>query len=304
VKVLYILGRGRSGSTIFANVLGALDGYFSAGEVRYLWDPVVTASGCGCGRPVEGCPVWSRVLAATEGVDRERLAALHAEHIKESRLRSLLAESMTGPGELTEYAGGVARIYEAIAEVTGASVIIDSSKRPAYAASLLLAPGIDVYIVHFVRDPRASAYSWRSRNYRAGAGAGRAIARRGAVDATLRWSLLNRGAEAVLRAAGAGWGRRVRYEDFVAAPQAVTEETASWLGQVPDRSPFLDEATVEAGTNHTVEGNPSRFETGTLSIREEARWRGEQTFLDRWASTLVALPYLRRYGYPLIPPRR
>ena len=35
--VLYIAGTGRSGSTVLANILGEVEGVFTAGEVRYLW---------------------------------------------------------------------------------------------------------------------------------------------------------------------------------------------------------------------------------------------------------------------------
>jgi len=35
-RVLYIAGWGRSGSTILDNVLGQVDGFFSAGELMFL----------------------------------------------------------------------------------------------------------------------------------------------------------------------------------------------------------------------------------------------------------------------------
>lgn len=38
VKVLYIAGWGRSGSTILDNVLGQVEGFFSGGELSYLWE--------------------------------------------------------------------------------------------------------------------------------------------------------------------------------------------------------------------------------------------------------------------------
>lgn len=38
VKVLYVIGWGRSGSTILDNVLGQLDGCFSTGELHYFWE--------------------------------------------------------------------------------------------------------------------------------------------------------------------------------------------------------------------------------------------------------------------------
>ena len=35
--VLYLLGKGRSGSTLLSMALGELDGFFAAGELRFFW---------------------------------------------------------------------------------------------------------------------------------------------------------------------------------------------------------------------------------------------------------------------------
>ena len=36
--VLYVAGAGRSGSTLLDNLLGQIPGFFSAGELRYVWE--------------------------------------------------------------------------------------------------------------------------------------------------------------------------------------------------------------------------------------------------------------------------
>src|SRR5947208_16533925 len=64
VKVLFIMGWTRSGSTILDNVLGELDGFFSTGELHYLWERGLLQNRlCGCGRAVPAGRVWSVVLA-------------------------------------------------------------------------------------------------------------------------------------------------------------------------------------------------------------------------------------------------
>ncbi len=123
------------------------------------------------------------------------------------------------------------------------------------------------------------------------------MTRRTALDATLRWDLLNLGSEAVLRRAGAGRGLRIRYEDFVAEPRATVERTRGLLGETSARSPFVDDRTVSLGVNHSIAGNPSRFSTGTLVLEDRSDWRRGQSRLDRWVTTAVAYPFLRRYGY-------
>jgi len=101
------------------------------------------------------------------GPDCDRLEAKRIEELQRKSVRThhtpkLLRQNpesnLTPPG-LARYAEMTAALYRRVADVTGAGVIIDSSKRPSDGALLRLLPGIDTYIVHLVRDPRAVAYS-------------------------------------------------------------------------------------------------------------------------------------------------
>jgi hypothetical protein len=299
-RIVYVLGRGRSGSTIFAQVLGALDGFFSAGEVRALWDPVLSHdSPCACGEPVTGCPVWSEVLGKLGHVDRDQAARWQREVVRESRLPRLLRRpaDQRWPA-LADYRRVMAEVYSAVTEVTGCRTVVDSSKRPSYAMVVGGLAGLDAYFVHLVRDPRACAYSWRTRRHTGASGA--TVRQHGAVDATLRWSLLNLGSEAVLWTAGDRRRLRLRYEDFAAAPRETVAAVAALAGGSVDGA-FLGPRTVRVRESHALAGNPSRHQTGTLVIREDGEWWARQRTLDRWLASAVALPLLRRYRYPLRP---
>ncbi|WP_199043477.1 sulfotransferase [Glycomyces salinus] len=296
MRVVYVLGRGRSGSTLIGQVLGALDGWFSAGEIRVLWDPVLTHdSPCACGEPVRQCPIWSRVLDRLEDMDREQVVRWQHEVVRESRLPWLLRGG-DWPA-LDGYRNAMARVYAAIAEVTGCRTIVDTSKRPSYAMAVRGLPGADPYFVHLVRDPRACAYSWRTRRY-IGA-AGDPVRTPGTVDATLRWDLLNLGAEAVLHSAGPDRALRLRYEDFAAAPREAVDAVTALVGEPPPDSAFLDERTVRVPERHEIAGNPSRRATGPVTVRPDGEWMDGQSRVDRWLASAVALPLLRHYGYPI-----
>ena len=191
------------------------------------------------------------------------------------------------------------RVYAALAEVTGASVIVDSSKRPSYAAVVRLLEGVDLYCVQMTRDPRASAYSWGHSRHGSVFGEGKEVPRRNALDATVRWDVLTMEAEMVLKRLPEDRKMRLRYEDFVAAPKATADAVTELVGEADASTPFVDERTLTLGPNHTIAGNPSRFVSGELVIQDRAEWRTSQTKMERRIATLVALPYLRRYGYPL-----
>ena len=297
VKVLYILGRGRGGSTILGNVLGEMDGFFSAGEVRALWDPVVVSGGrCGCGRTPEHCRVWSHVISGVDGHDAARLGS---QAVRERGLMSLVRRRDVHENSKVEsFSRLTGDVYRRLAETTGARVIVDSSKRPVYGAFLRSIPTLSVRYVHLVRDPRASAHSWKQRRYDS-ATPGAEVKRRGALDSTVRWDLLNIEAELLRASETTSTFVRVRHEDFVAQPRAVVKRLVEFAGERVDLSPFEDERTIQIGTNHAIAGNPARFNTGNVRIRDSEEWKHAQSRVDRWLATAMSAPLMARYGYAL-----
>ena len=68
VKVLYVLGVYRSGTTVLSNLIGQQEGFFTGGEINASWREFANDEGrCGCGAPLLQCEVWSKVLAAAFG---------------------------------------------------------------------------------------------------------------------------------------------------------------------------------------------------------------------------------------------
>ncbi|GAA5190501.1 sulfotransferase [Rugosimonospora acidiphila] len=300
-KVVYILGRGRSGSTTLGQVLGAGNGFFYAGEIRYLWDPVLTHNTpCACGEQLSECPVWGKVLAELTHIDLDQIVRYQREVLRESNLVRLMR---TRPDQawpaLAAFRDATDDLYSAIAKVTGCRVIVDSSKRPSHALVLRYAPSLAPYYVHLVRDPRASAYSWRNRQY--SGGAGDQIRQRSSFDATLRWLLLNVSSELITYRTGRERLRRMRYEDFIAAPRDTIAELADWVGETLDESSFADERTVRVPVSHAIAGNPVRSRTGEVVLRDSGEWQRSQPSRDRLIATTVAAPVLHRYGYPFKP---
>src|SRR5262245_723387 len=172
VTVLFVMGHGSSGTTILGNTLNEIDGFFHAGELRTIWaEALAGLQTCGCGRDVWTCPIWSPALAAEfPGLDAAtagRIAKLHRDTV---RVRYTFRLLRANPGRvagwpgLRRYADVAARLYRGIADVRGARVIVAASKRTGDAALLPLLPGVDPYVLHVVRDPRAVAYSWSHRS--------------------------------------------------------------------------------------------------------------------------------------------
>lgn len=204
-------------------------------------------------------------------------------------------------GALRSYASVLGEVYAAVAEVTGARVIVDSSKRPSDGAILRLVPGVSPYYVHLVRDPRAVAHSWRRSKAHLDQSAPAEMRRHNPVGSTTSWTLWNLAIEALRRRHDPSGSMLLRYEDFVIRPRASIEAIVEMIGESASELPFEDETTVRLSGNHTISGNPSRFSTGKVALRSDDEWKRIQSSPDRAIATGLALPLLHRYGYPLRP---
>jgi hypothetical protein len=301
MKVLFIGGAGRSGSTLLELVTGNVPGWFSVGEVRFFWEYAnePRARLCGCGEELVACPFWAEVIGVLgPGFGESRFAELSELARRFDRTR----RSLPRPGaarrspQYARLVSATASLYAAVARVSGADVVVDSSKIPTHLG-LLLDAGLDVLVLHLVRDGRAVAYSWHRRLKRElSLPAGR-MKRVGLVRALLTWALENQLVSRIGRRAS---GYRVlRYEDFVSAPSATIRAALEGLDlEVPDFE-WLTEPEVRLEPTHSVGGNPARFRSGPLRIHEDLEWRSELGRGRRLALGLMALPMLSRYGYRL-----
>lgn len=216
------------------------------------------------------------------------------------RLLMLQDRPETGRAALDRYLSLLARLYPAIATVTGARVIVDSSKTPAVGALLARLAEVDLYVLHVVRDPRGVAHSWRRGRPSTDGGAQQRTYSPGSFRTAGRWIATNALAEALRRRLPPGRSMMVRYEDFATTPKDVVRRIATFVGEGDARLPFVDERTASLQPTHTVSGNRSRFRTGPVELRLDDEWRNDP-ILPRAIVTGIAMPLLPRYGYPAFP---
>ena len=308
VKVIAIIGRGRSGSTILDNVIGEMDGFFSAGQLHVLWKRMLMGFTCGCGVPVANCVLWSAVNAAAlqdpvrGRIDPAQVVEWQDEVVRlryARRLSNASDEHLNWPA-LDGYAGVLGRVYKSLSDHTGARVIVDSSKMPAIGALLRALPDVSPYVVHLLRDPRAVAYSYK----RLRTTVDREMKREGSAENSFRYLYRNLAAQQVRRGYDDDRSMVLRYEDFVTHPAETLRRISHLVGESPARLPVDGDGVVTLSPNHTAGGNPSRFKTGNVALRLDDEWVRRQRPLDRATITAITLPLLRRYGYSVVSGRR
>lgn len=302
--VLYVAGAGRSGSTLLGQMLSQLPGVLNVGELTLIWERSFRENQlCGCRTTFRECAFWGEVVGRAFGgfdrVDHERAITLRRWLCAMTRVPALSYPSWRSrrtADQLAEYLALLGRLYRALVEVSGARVIVDSSKYPPEGFLLRSLPDIRLVIAHLVRDSNAVAYAWQKRMVRPDVHWTTAyMPRYPVVQTAIAWNVFNLLLE-WLGARGVPY-RRIRYEDLVAQPAQCITSLARWLElPAPDLS-FISATEIQVPTNHTVSGNPSRFREGAVPLKLDDEWRTRAPAAQRALVTALTFPLQYRYGY-------
>jgi hypothetical protein len=286
-------------------MLGQIPGILSTGELGLLTThSLVENRLCGCGLRFLECPHWLAVgEAAFGGWDTPEVTELIALHPQVTRQRHLLllfvpALSPKFSRKLRRYRQLLSRMYEALHTVSGAEVVVDSTKAPAYALVLRGVPGLDLRILQLVRDSRGTAYSATKRQLMKDS-VDRVVYKHHYAPAviTLRWNLYHLLFD-VMRVTGA---KRLvaRYEDVVHEPRQALTRIAAFAGhEVREHDlDFIADSSVNLKVDHTAVGNDMRFAHGVVAMREDDAWRAALPSSSRRTVTLLSWPLLKRWKY-------
>lgn len=293
-RVIFVVGYGRSGSTLLDMVLGAHPDIFGAGEMaticRHVWP---NDEYCACHQRVQSCSLWSGAVAEWQqsGVD------IAAHRRLQERIEPILSpQRILGGDALRAYREQTLALYRIVARRTGRRVLLDSSKSPGRAMALA-GSGVDLRLIHLVRDPRAVAHSMsKPMQIDTEAGVQKTLRAHPVARTALRWSFVNAGAERAMQSIPGGHGLRLRYEDMVADPIGALDRVGTAVGT--DLAP-LGRAIAEGGAiaaDHQVAGSRIRM-TGAMRLNPDMGWKDKMSDAAQAGVSRLCRGRMRRYGY-------
>jgi hypothetical protein len=305
VRVLFIGGLGRSGSTLLDRMLGRLNDVCSVGELVHLWERGLRENNrCGCGERFGDCPFWRRVGQVAFGgwdtVDVDEILALKAS-VDRNRFVPLMVLPVLRPAyrrRLDRYSDLLERLYVGVREVSGRPLVVDASKHASAAFLVRRLRGVDLRLVHLVRDSRGVAFSWTKRMRQAEAVADDALM---ATNTPLRLSARYLGYNLLfhlLRLTGVP-GLLLRYESLVRDPAGELARVLGFAGRpsAAGELGFIGDGWVELGPSHALAGNPMRFRSGRVPLAVDEEWRRGLPRRYRLLTVASTWPLLVRYGY-------
>jgi hypothetical protein len=224
-QVMYVMGAGRSGSTILGVTLGNYENVFYAGEL----DGWLGRSGEPQIDDAARVRFWSSVREQVGGASElfGRTAELSLE-------RSMSLFRVRRWRERRRIRGPYRRVaedlYRAVSRAAGTPLIVDTSHYPLRARELQALDGIDLYLIYLMRDPQSVVASFNRKDV-----------------AQYTKSTLTTNVYLWLTNLLCAWvflrNRRdrrivVRHEDFVADPDGVVRDILRCVGVSPPQPDF------------------------------------------------------------------
>ncbi|MGH7288211.1 MAG: sulfotransferase [Myxococcota bacterium] len=300
LKLIYLMGAGHIGSTVIDVVLGTHPRIESMGELWKLPQAWLKGSprSCACGASVHDCAFWSQVrkgwaeLAGDDDVARHVVLTQCFEASPAGWARLLGARAARG--DFAEYVRRNTALYRAIQQVGGKPFVVESSLSPRRAFVLAHSPGIDLHLIHLVRDGRGVIWSHQNPAKR---GERTSFEPKSTFHTTKYWVTANLQSTLVFSRVRAERRLRLRYEDFATEPHAFLARLGAWIGE--DLSGLLSaaRATAEAApVRHTPGGNRVRLQK-QIHVRADFGWIEHLPERERRLFWLLAGWLARGYGY-------
>jgi hypothetical protein len=248
-----------------------------------------------------GLHVWQHGLPRTTAAAAGPASGTAPSGAGSGRRPSAVGAPSTSPRRYLEL---LDRLYRAVATVAGPGVIVDASKHVSHAFLLRRVPGLDLRVVHLVRDSRGVALSWTRLRRRPEVLDGQAMmATRPPVLLSVRW-LTHNALFHLLRRLGVPT-LLLRYESLVRCPAAELTRVLAHASQPAAAGELgFHRRRLGAARNQPRPcRQPDAVPAGRLPLGLDEEWRHQLSRGQRLVIVGSTWPLLRRYGYLRRSPR-
>lgn len=293
-KIIYIAGYGRSGSTILGRILGSNKAIFATGELANLIFEIGQKDKCSCGKQLQKCNFWSRVIQAIK----------KNSEFKKERYKKIGKENLFNFFNLflnkKEYFQYHKSLIYSIFQFLDDEVrfLVDSSKtaRDRLFRPFLIGEIFNLKLIHLIRNPQACLFS----NLK---GSNKKIEKRvkdphlsfAFLKTILHWPIANLSAT-IFKIIFPKKYLMIKYEDLVLNPLLALKKIENFLKI--DLS--IQKRIIEKGQNiplsHQISGNRLRSKK-EIVLRANMEWEQKLSMAYRILICFFLWPFMLFYGY-------
>ena len=307
MKIIYIVGTGRNGSTIFDIILGNASNIQSCGEVYNAFYAWKKNKKCACSKPVTDCEFWQKVFLQyfnnNSEITIDEIIKLQKRFERKlySPLLFFLHKRLKTKSYHT-YLTSLKIFYEQITKVSQKELLVDSSKNPFRGAALLETFKEKVFFIHLVRDGRGQLMSW----FRSGTIPPLNITIKNTkhekihwwapVLYSFSWIFYNLLSGWIIRTSLNGYFR-IQYQDFVTSPDKYLVQIADFIDEKLENLTLTSDGQSLLEIGHLVAGNRVRFQNNLKLKSPDERWRTQLKNSHQKVFWVFAGWLAKKYGY-------
>lgn len=280
LKTIYLLGAGRSGTTLLATVLNSHSDIITIGEMHQFYGHLLEGKSCSCGELVGVCSFWSQILNMDDlrGIDIEN-AAKTSESTEKHRNIPLILLGKKGSKDYYNYQS---KINSELLRFSPEKWFLDSSKYIARYLLLKRNKNVVHKGVYLVRDVRGVVHSFRKR----------VQTKKKPVATILYYLAINFFGQIIY------WIDKdvikIKYEDFVSNP----ETTLSKIYEHIFESRNINSIPKNFEMPHIIGGNRMKTDK-VISINIDEVWRQNTPRIKQIGYYMLSFPIMILNNYKI-----
>jgi len=256
--LIYLLGAGRSGTTLLATVLNTNSKILTLGEMHQFREHLIGEKQCSCGLALKECEFWSEIIGQLPKQTAEELLFSEKKESHHNIPKILLSNKSDN-----EYLSIQEEIFTKISNDKPNKILLDSSKYIARYLLLSKSKKINVKGIYVVRDVRGVINSFGKK----------VQTPRSPLSTIIYYCLINFFGQVVC------WRNnrviKVKYEDFVSDPEHELSRIYCHVFEGKEKDMVLPEFLEMP---HIIGGNRIKSEK-RIVIKPDYKWRSN---ISRW----------------------
>jgi len=284
MNLIYLIGAGRSGTTILSLLLGNSDSVTSLGELHQLPEHMGLEGKCSCGQLLSSCPYWSSVYSSLHNQFCSNIYKEQARELESHRYVYKYLFSRDRALNYLEYRNATKNLFYELPEKN--KYTVDSAKYIGRGLALNSIFKNNVQFIYLVRDPRGVVNSFGKKVQTS----------RGWFSATAYYLIVNFTALLVCKTLLRSNHVKVRYEDLINDPDRTLTKLAGNLEINLDE--VKDKLSKGEGlrTGHLIGGN-RLVQEPVVHFKNSDTWWTKMPRWKRWLVWLFTMPLNIANGY-------
>jgi len=255
VNLIYLLGAGRSGTTLLATLLNNHEQIETLGEMHQFYEFLEEGKTCSCGDKLQNCLVWENIETKQSSEEisvRRKLLEKAEKHGQTPKL--LLTKNVN-----KKYLQIQEELFSQIQQQRKSEWFLDSSKYITRYLLLKKSKKLNLKGIYVVRDPRGVVYSFQKKVQTS----------KTPLSALLYYNLINFFGEIVYRLDKDKEVLKIRYEDLVEKPEATLAKIYAHIFEEKINNEDLPDYFKMP---HIIGGNRMKAKK-KIKIKSDEKWK-------------------------------